>query len=621
MNVLVVEDDATSRLLLTRLISERGHRVNACPDAESAMAASESQLHPLILLDLMLPGMGGLDFCRWVRQQPWGAGVYILVATSCNQTDDLQSVLASGADDYLAKPFDIGLMRVRLSVAERRVEQIQAKRSSDQLRDTILRTAIDGYWLLDVEGNILDVNETYCRLVGYSREELTRMNAGGLEAPESPGNIRERLLHIRASGGDRYETRHRCRDGRCVDLLVNAGYVPTDGGRIFTFFRDITSHKRTAEERLKSSKLESIGLLAGGIAHDFNNVLTAIIGNLSLSEMELPPNHAAAGWLNNARAAAERATALARQLLTFAQGGAPIKKPVRIDVPVQRTAELSLHGTTIKGEFLFPPDLWEVEADIDQITQVIDNLLINAREAMPEGGRVRIEGRNINLPEHRGLDLSPGNYVCLSLTDQGPGIPPEVLPRIFDPYFSTKQRGAGLGLTTCYSIVRKHGGTLTAESVPGKYTRFDLYFPAVHRPSTQPNPASQTANGNLQRVLLMDDDLAILRFSSVILERAGYQVALAEEGSVALRLYDEARRETRPFDAVVMDLTIPGGMGGKVAVREILKLDPNARVIVCSGYSNDPVMSDYKAYGFRARLAKPFKGEELHRVLAEVIRD
>jgi PAS domain S-box-containing protein len=622
MKTLIVEDDAASRLIISRVLTERGHKVSACKTAEQAIEICKKELYVLMVLDLHLPGLDGLDFCRWVRSQTWGDQVFILVATARNQTEDLQAVLTAGGNDYLAKPFDIALLKIRLAIAERQIKEIAGRRQAQELNKTILRTTMDGFWLMDPSGRILDVNEAYCRMSGYDREELLVRQLHEIAAPELAPFVSGDLDRIVRTGGESFETRHRCKDGRIVDLDVSINFVKVDGGRLFAFFRDITERKKLAEEKNKTSKLESIGLLAGGIAHEFNNALTVIMGNLALVQSDTQPGCASYDFLNSAEEAASKATDLARQLLTFAKGGEPLKKIMGIGDLLEQTAQTLVHGSKIETKVSIQQGLWLTEIDPAQIVQVIENLVKNGREAMPNGGILQVEAQNATLEENKLYNLPAGKYVRFSILDTGYGIPPEVLPKIFDPYFTTKESGNGLGLAICYSIIRKHGGLITVESQPSFGSSFTVYLPASkNAPSgVQEQLALPVIETETGKVLLMDDDPAIRELTSIILSRFGYSVVLSRDGEEALEIYSDARIRGEPFDAVVMDLTVPEGMGGKAALQELMKIDPEVKAIVCSGYSNDPVMANFQAYGFKARLHKPFTGDDLNRTIVQVIR-
>lgn len=386
-------------------------------------------------------------------------------------------------------------------------------------------------------------------------------------------------------------------------------------------FRDITKEKKLAEELSKASRLESVGLLAGGIAHDFNNLLTAIISSISLIRLNPDPQEIEA-TLTMAEQASFQAKELTNQLLTFAKGGAPVKKVTRLEEIIKEATTFALHGSRVRADYELPDGLWPVEVDTGQFGQVVQNLVINAVQAMPQGGTICIRGDNLTLLANEALPLSPGCYVLLSIRDEGSGIPPANLANIFDPYFTTKSGGHGLGLATCYSIIKRHKGHIAVESQPGAGTTFYIYLPASAKKLEE--VASSTVALSLEgqgRVLVMDDEPLILETLGRALTRVGYQVKTVPNGMEALTCYQEAQQNEQPFDVVIMDLTIPGGMGGKEAITQLLKLDPQAKVIVSSGYSADSITSNYRRFGFSAAVTKPYKLEDLTRTINELVCD
>jgi len=389
-----------------------------------------------------------------------------------------------------------------------------------------------------------------------------------------------------------------------------------------TVVRDVTMRQRLEEELERASRLESIGILAGGIAHDFNNILTAILGNITLAQLDAEALTTVEGYLREAERATLRARDLTQQLLTFSKGGDPVRSAVLLPEIVIEITQFALHGSRVKCEFQLPENLWPVDADKGQLSQVIQNLVINAVQAMPEGGTVRISATNEALATDSRHPVEPGDYVRIAVADSGMGIRPENLEKVFDPYFTTKHQGTGLGLTTVYSIVRKHQGHIEVESEIGKGTTFRLWLPAM-REQQLDFPADDRGSDEPMhgRVLLMDDDEAILGVARTLLPRLGFEVELAHEGAEAVEKYVAARDAGRPFDVVVMDLTVPGGLGGWEATQQLHKIDPSVRAIVSSGYSSDPVLANYRAYGFKGVVAKPYKVDDFAQVLRAVLRE
>lgn len=386
---------------------------------------------------------------------------------------------------------------------------------------------------------------------------------------------------------------------------------------------DITERKVHEEEILKLEKLESLGVLAGGIAHDFNNILTGVLGNISLVSRTLEAGHPAEGPLAEAEKATARAGDLAHQLLTFARGGDPVKKQVSVQALLRETVSLSLRGSNVKGILAADDAVHAVDADEGQLSQVFNNIIINAKQAMPDGGELRVAAGNLCLAADNGQGLPPGHYVEIVLADQGMGIADEDLNRIFDPYFTTKQSGNGLGLASVHSIVHRHGGRVTVESALGYGTAFTLLLPSlghVYQPQPEAGSLPEVSPwAGAGTVLVMDDEEVIRDLVAALLGQLGHTAVTCADGEAAVGLYREALAAGNPFLAVIMDLTVPGGMGGQEAARQILILDPDACLVVSTGYSNDPVVADHRAFGFQGAITKPFTVARFECVLGALL--
>ncbi len=415
-----------------------------------------------------------------------------------------------------------------------------------------------------------------------------------------------------------YEPRFEC------FLEVTTSPILNSAGEVVAavhITKDISWRKKMEEEMMRTQKLESLSVLAGGIAHDFNNMLTVIVSSVTLAKMYAGDNAIVNSKLLEAEKEIMHARELTNQLLTFARGGAPVRKLSSFRELLRDTVKFSIKGSQLKCEPVIPADLWPAEIDRVQISQVISNLVINARQAMPGGGLLKVYAANEIVNEGTELLLNPGRYVRITVEDSGTGIAPEHLSRIFDPFFSTKAGGSGLGLSISYSIVRKHNGCINVKSRGAAGSIFDVYLPAsaetcVMEPALAPVELKGTG-----RVLLMDDDEKLLKNVSEMLSALGYEVETARNGEEAIILYKRSLALSRFFDAAVMDMTVIGGMGGRACLEEIIKLGPLVKCIVMSGYSDDPVLAEYRKYGFREALSKPFSIDELHRTLQAVIKD
>jgi len=384
---------------------------------------------------------------------------------------------------------------------------------------------------------------------------------------------------------------------------------------------DITERKIMEEELLNARKLESVGMLAGGIAHDFNNLLSGILSNIELAKMHSVHLNKVYERLEEAEQATIMAKDLTQQLLTFAKGGAPVKRTLALGALIRESARLAVRRREIKCECSVPEDLWPIDADEGQMNQVFSNMIMNADHAMPEGGTISVLCENLMLGESDVPPLPGGSYVRISIRDQGIGIAQDFLSRIFDPYFTTKNRGSGLGLATSYSIISKHQGHITVESELGKGTVFHIYLPASEAKNRKSGEEQEWLTPGEGRILVMDDDDIIRDAIEKILQALGYEAVLTREGNEALAVYREERESGRAFEAIILDLTVPGGMGGRETGEKLLALDPAARIIISSGYSSDPVMANYRSHGFHGVVAKPYRIKDLGEVLHQVIQE
>jgi signal transduction histidine kinase/ActR/RegA family two-component response regulator len=374
---------------------------------------------------------------------------------------------------------------------------------------------------------------------------------------------------------------------------------------------EIAQREQTEEELLRARKLESLGVLAGGIAHDFNNFLTVMLGNLEVAQAQLDPDQPAQDFLVQAANACQRAKSLASQLLTFAKGGAPVRRVVPIAQLVTDAVYLARTGSPIPIDVRIARDLGFAEVDPGQIGQVLHNILINAREAMPRGGAIEVRADN--------LAVASEPQITISIRDSGHGIPADVLPQIFDPYFTTKAGGNGLGLATSYAIVNKHGGHIDVESTPGIGTVFTIFLPAAIEPPAAEACLAPIPEKGAERVLIMDDDEALRTLCKAVLNHLGYEAYTASDGAEAIACYETAKATGKAYDAVLLDLTVTGGMGGIEAAEKLKELDPAVKLIVSSGYSDAPAMSRFAEYGFEAVLVKPWTVKEMSEVLRRVL--
>ena len=462
-------------------------------------------------------------------------------------------------------------------------------------------------------------------LTGYSEDDFTsgRVKWDDIIHPDDFSSARD-IGRIQTEPDYTYKGEYRiiCKDGNVKWFFENIYNICDEKGRpVFLegTLHDITERKKMEEDLQKAHKLESLGLLAGGIAHDFNNLLTGILGYINLSKMMSDPKSKVFELLSRAEKVTERSSALTQQLLTFSKGGEPIKTSTNIADLLKESTGFVLSGSKVLCTYDIPNELWPVDADQGQISQVFHNLTLNALEAMPDGGILQVHAHNKNISENDNIPLPPGKYVRLIFEDKGSGIDNDYLDKIFDPYFTTKENGHGLGLSASYSIIRKHKGFIAVDSDPDLGTEISIYLPASDTsPSVEIHTDKELLHGK-GRILLMDDEQIIRDLITESLTGIGYQVEVTRDGDEAIHYYLDALKKKNPYDAVILDLTIPGGKGGKETIRQIHKINPAAKVIVSSGYSKDPIMTDYEIYGFAGVVPKPFNISELSNVLHEII--
>ncbi len=500
----------------------------------------------------------------------------------------------------------------------------------------------DVIWMMDLDGNrITYVSPSVKQLRGYSAEEVMGMSLAECLTPSSldqaHATITQELDRLAKNPGQQVpplllELEHLCKDGSTVWAEVRASLLVDKDGRPQGFAgvtRDITERRKIDDEKrqleaqlLRSQKMDAIGTLAGGIAHDFNNLLTSILGNITLTEhiMTLPP--LGETYLSRAEQATWRAKDLTQQLLAFAKGGDPVKHLISVKDLITESSGFALSGSSVLCEPHLAEDLWPIEADPGQVSQVIHNIVINAVQAMSQGGKLTIQAQNIWIGESSlpsSIPLSPGPYVHITLSDEGIGISQEQVDKIFDPYFSTKPDGHGLGLASTYAIIKKHNGHITVESCPNVGTTFALYFPACSTGAKPLKLAAVPLKHGEGTILLMDDEQPIRHVAREMLSHCGYQCVVAKDGYETIALFKQALDKHTPFTAVILDLTIPGSLGGKETILRLRELDPHVVAFVSSGYSNDPILANYRAYGFQGIINKPYSLIGLSTILHQTL--
>ncbi len=633
--VLIVDDHQGLISLFQRCLSREGFQTDFAHSGQEALAWLAAHHADLLLLDLHLADMSGEDLIHQLKQRH--LTIPFIVVTGQGNERVAVKMMKRGARDYFIK--DSSLVELLPSIVTQTFEQIEQEQrlkvTEETLRDERERMAItltsivEGVFTTDIRGRITYMNRMAEELSGWhqqdamgrSIEEVVRFLQSGVnEQNDHP------VSHVLAIGTPLRPLDHcflfdRIEGERPIVYSVSP-LRRADGTLLgaVLILRDMTERIKLDQERLKASKLDSLGLLAGGIAHDFNNLLTTILGNLSLTKAWVNSRDQLFNFLSEAEDASLRAKQLSHQLLTFAKGGTPLKKPLRIQEVIPDAATFALSGSAVRCQCDISANVWPIEADEGQISQVIYNLAVNAQQAMLNGGTFTITGENVSVTAaeatHKTLSI-PGDYVKLTVQDNGSGIPSYALQKIFDPYYSTKPTGSGLGLSTIYSIIKNHHGAISVSSTPGEGSTFVIHLPAAQKITSSTTVSATPSNGE-GRVLVMDDEESIRLVLSEMLQYLGYDVQCASEGKEALERYQEAFRAQQPFNAVFLDLTVPGGLGGKDTIQQLREFDPKVKAVVVSGYSNDPVLSRYSTFGFHGVVAKPFRLTELSQVLEQL---
>jgi PAS domain S-box-containing protein len=583
-------------------------------------------------------GKYALDVFPHLGEQ--GADIFLIRALSGEtvQTPDMAyTVPSTGKSGWVASTYAphrlsdgeiIGVVGIVKDITERKLAQDALAAEREHLAVT-LRSIGDGVLSTDREGRVVLMNKVAESLTGWILEEARGRPLSEVFhiVYESTRQTCENPVEIVLKTGSIVNLANHTvligRDGREMIIADSGAPIKDKNGTtigVVLVFRDNTEKQRNLDNLIRADKIESIGVLAGGIAHDFNNLLGGIFGYIDLARGYAGSNEKVQSTLEKALRVFNRARDLTRQLLTFSKGGSPEKRAAALGDLLEETTHFALSGSNVRCKLKIPKDLWVCEIDVNQIGQAIDNILINAQQAMPQGGEILVSAENMIVSEGFLVPLAPGRYVKVSIQDQGTGIAREHLPKIFDPFFTTKQKGSGLGLATSFSILQKHGGAIDVESTLGSGSTFFLYIPASPQSSegvARPSGPDAVSKGH-GHILIMDDEEFIRDVACIMLTNLGYTVDCAASGEQAIAFVKDFTARDLSYGAVVLDLTVPGGMGGQETLKELTALDPGVKAIASSGYSDDPVMADPKKYGFVDRITKPYLKEEMSMVLARV---
>jgi two-component system CheB/CheR fusion protein len=603
-------------------------RINPNPVMEADLDGTIVYFNPAVGEILRSVGLNDQDACPFLPEdladllKAWNRST-----ESVHQREVTVGDMTFAATVHLVPEMEMVRIYAYDTTARKRADA--ALRESEEFVRTILNTVDEGFIVIDPDYRIITANRSFCDQVGISCEEVIgrkcyevihKFDKPCFEQNETcaPYDV------FRTGTPATYTHVHPQDNGGNLFIETRAYPLKNKGGRVVSVIEvmnNITDKRLLEEERLKAQKLESIGTLAGGIAHDFNNLLQGIFGNISLTKETLDQKDESLALLSEAENALRQATSLTSQLLTFAKGGEPRKQRISLLPAIEYSAKFALSGSNTEYRITHTDIPWPLDADEGQIIQALQNIVINAREAMSEGGRLAITIENLLLASNEIVELpAGGRFLKVTYRDTGSGIPEHHLSRIFDPYFSTKQRGSGLGLTTVYSIIKNHGGTIQVQSEVDLGTTFTLYLPAAEEEVSKPAASGTVIESEKKgRVLLMDDEERMRDVGTRMLERIGHKVSCAGDGRTAIEQYVAANEAGTPFDIVILDLTVKGGMGGEETISRLREIDPNVVAVVSSGYADNDILANFRSHGFSAALNKPYMLDELKSCLQALL--
>lgn len=624
--ILVVEDESVVALEIVSRLKQLKYDVIDTVDSGAEAIEKALDLQPdLILLDIMLQGnMDGIEAGRRILEE---LDVPIVFLTAHSDSTTIQRAQTIAPFGYLVKPFEPSELNTSVEIALLRHQMEQQVRQSEEWLHTTIRSIGDAVIATDVWGSVKFMNPAAEVLTEWTQDEAMGRSFKDI-CPIIHENTGEKVddpvTQVLENGVIVHLISHTlliAKHGREVPIQDSAAPIRDSRGHlagVVVVLNDISERKKRENDLIRSQKLESLGVLAGGIAHDFNNLLTAIIGNISLAKLDLSNQSTAIEILEESEEALAQARKLTQQLLVFSKGGAPVRKNLDIKESIQTAMELALRGSRVKCS-IKAEKIWTIDFDEGQFSQLIHNLATNSVQAMPDGGSIEVECKN-RAPETDQTSRLGAPSVQIFFKDTGCGISRENLKKIFDPYFSTHSGASGLGLATVYSIIHNHDGDIVVHSEVGKGTEFVISIPASKTQKSKTGRVEvNIGTSGPGRILVMDDEEIIRKLTKRALTTFGYEVEVSSEGREAIKKYQLAQETGKPYDAVILDLTIPGGLGGKETMQELIKLNPEVKGIVSSGYSEDPVLSNYKEYGFCAILQKPYDVIDLDETIKRVI--
>ncbi len=624
--ILIVEDERIIAMDIKHSLLNLGYEVvGMAASGEDAIVKAGESCPDLILMDIMLQGeIDGIEAAEQIRQF---YNIPLVYLTAYANDSILERAKITQPFGYVLKPFRETELVSNIEIALYRHKMEKKSQNRQHWLTATLRSISDGVIATDVSGRVIFMNPAAEFLTDWDLEEAKGVDINQLlqiydEVTRKPVGLADQQLFPKQDFftppiPNLLVTRNGSE--KIIDYRVAPIVNEADGiiGLIF-LFRDITEQRQLEAHLIRADKLDSIGILAGGIAHDFNNLLTVIWANVILASLDAHMKDIVLERLAIAQKSCMQAQEITQQLLVFSKGGGPIRRLAAINKVLVDAARTS-GNPVVSIVTEIPEDLWPAEIDKIQIYQVLRNLLNNAQQAMPQGGEITLKAENIVIPAKSNLPLEAGNYLRISVQDQGTGIPKQYLDKVCDPFFSTKKHATGMGLTIAYTIIKNHGGHLTVESELGRGAKISFYLPVAY-PLVDAAfiPADSPISG-VGKILLMDDDKMILDVIGLMLEKLGYEVELAKNGAEAVRLFEQALSVGTPFDAVILDSKVADGMGGQETLVKLRVLNPKVKAIISSGYSNDAILSDYKKYGFNAVLPKPYKITELSETINNIL--
>ncbi|MBN2442383.1 MAG: response regulator [Spirochaetales bacterium] len=581
---------------------------------DEAIAKTIETKPDLILMDIMIKGdMDGIETAQKIEKI---SSIPIIYLTAYADNEMIRRAKITKPYGYIIKPFEDRELYTIIEIAlYKHAMEKKIKESEEKLHTTLMSIG-DGVIATDEKSIITLINKSAEKITGWAENEcvgkplshiFTIVNKKTRKPIQNPV---DRVITTGKITGLANDTILITKDGN-EKIIADSGAPIKDKQNktigVILVFRDMTTERFLENEIQMNHKLKSIGLLAGGIAHDFNNYLNAILLNISNARMTNNIDEISQ-TLSVLEKIVEEARKVTSQLLIFSKGGEPIKKPALLPDIIKKSISIILIGSNVKCDFCEPENVWPVIVDSDQILQVINNVLLNAIQSMPKGGIITITLENTTIPQGDKRSINEGYYNKISIIDQGTGISPENMQKIYDPFFTTKNQGSGLGLSISHTIVKKHNGYIHAHSIPQKGSTFDIYLPAVPSIIIKDTPGKKEEpmlSGN-EKILIMDDNEMVSQGLALGLNRMGYEVVISKEGSETITIYKQAMKDNKPFSLVILDLTIAGGLGGKDTMALLKKFDPDIKAIVSSGYSHDPILSQFSEYGFSDKLVKPY---------------